>query len=101
MTCDAVTDSKSDSIESTLLTGIMHNCLPTGDVLLQTTALNFPFPATQRYCTEALYEGPMDDGKDDLFVKPIQRINLLTGPHTEPVTIEDCSAGSTIGLVQL
>lgn len=39
--------------------------------------------------------------KDDLFVKPIQRINLLTGPHTEPVTIEDCSAGSTIGLVQL
>ncbi|KZP10411.1 hypothetical protein FIBSPDRAFT_963125 [Athelia psychrophila] len=35
----------------------------------------------------------------DLFVKSIQRIILMAGPHTEPVSIEGSPAGNTIGLV--
>ncbi|KZP21419.1 ribosomal protein S5 domain 2-like protein [Athelia psychrophila] len=37
--------------------------------------------------------------KGDLFIKSVQRVILPTGPHTEPVTIENCPAGSNIYLV--
>ena len=40
----------------------MRKWLPAGDALLQMIAFHLPSPVTaQRYRTELLYEGPMDD----------------------------------------
>ena len=41
---------------------IMRKWLPAGDALLQMIVIHLPSPVTaQRYRTELLYEGPLDD----------------------------------------
>ncbi len=45
-----------------LMRAVMHQWLPAGDAMLQIITLYLPSPLTaQRYRTEILYEGPMDD----------------------------------------
>lgn len=45
-----------------LLKAVMKSWLPAGDVLLSMIAIHLPSPVTaQRYRTEMLYEGPLDD----------------------------------------
>jgi elongation factor 2 len=41
---------------------MMRKWLPAGDALLQMIVIHLPSPVTaQKYRTELLYEGPMDD----------------------------------------
>lgn len=45
-----------------LLKTVMRKWLPAGDALLQMITIHLPSPHTaQKYRTEMLYEGPMDD----------------------------------------
>ncbi|EGD98566.1 elongation factor 2 [Trichophyton tonsurans CBS 112818] len=97
-----LTSEERDLEGKPLLKIIMRKFLPAADALLEMMVLNLPSPVTaQKYRAETLYEGPTDDeaciGKDDLFIKAIQRTILMMGRFVEP--IEDVPAGNIVGLV--
>ncbi|XP_052794271.1 elongation factor 2-like [Mya arenaria] len=57
-----LTSEEKEQAGKLLLKTVMRKWLPAGDALLQMIVIHLPSPVTaQRYRTELLYEGPMDD----------------------------------------
>ena len=57
-----LTSEEKELAPKDLMKTVMHKWLPAGDAMLQIIVLHLPNPQTaQRYRTEILYEGPMDD----------------------------------------
>ena len=67
---DVTLSAEEKSMEGkNLMRAVMRRWLPAGDAMLQMISLHLPSPVVaQRYRTELLYEGPLDDdaaiGKD-------------------------------------
>jgi len=57
-----LTTEEKELTEKPLLKTVMRKWMPAGEALLQMIAIHLPSPLTaQRYRTELLYEGPIDD----------------------------------------
>lgn len=57
-----LTSEEKETVGKVLLKTFMRKWLPAGDALLQMIVFHLPSPVTaQKYRTELLYEGPMDD----------------------------------------
>jgi len=57
-----LTSEEKELFQKNLLKVLMRKWLPAGDALLQMIVIHLPSPVTaQKYRTELLYEGPMDD----------------------------------------
>jgi len=57
-----LTNDEKDLVQKPLVKTVMRKWLPASDALLEMIVLQLPSPAkAQKYRTECLYEGPMDD----------------------------------------
>merc|ERR1711912_10202 len=57
-----LTNDEKDLVQKPLVKTVMRKWLPASDALLEMIVLQLPSPAkAQKYRTETLYEGPMDD----------------------------------------
>ena len=57
-----LTTEEKDLHEKQLLKTVMRKWMPAGEALLQMISIHLPSPLTaQKYRTELLYEGPIDD----------------------------------------
>ncbi|KAF9982500.1 Elongation factor 2 [Modicella reniformis] len=99
-----------DHLDEECATGI-RDCNPNGPLMLYVSrmvpssdkrhfyALGRVFSGTVRYGLSVRIQGPgyVSKKKNDLFVKSIERVVLLTGAYVQPV--ESCPAGNIIGLL--
>merc|ERR1712057_114854 len=111
-----LTNDEKDLVGKPLVKTVMRKWLPASDALLEMIVCELPSPAkAQGYRTETLYEGPLDDpcamsmkacimgpnyvpgNKSDLYVKNIQRVQIMMAGKTEAV--DDVPCGNTVGIV--
>merc|ERR1711959_165061 len=107
---------EKDLVGKPLVKTVMRKWLPAAEALMEMIVLHLPSPAkAQKYRTETLYEGPLDDScatgmkarimgpnyvpgqKSNLYQKSIQRVMLMMAGKTEP--IDDVPCGNTVGIV--